>query len=82
MLDSGAHDEKIIAIPFGDPNYNMFKEIDELPEHIFQEMTHFFSVYKMLENKSTVIDEAKGPEEARKIIEDSINRYNEIFENK
>ena len=39
-------------------------------------------VYKMLENKSTVIDEAKGSDEARRIIEESIVRYNEIFENK
>ena len=29
MMDNGHHDEKIIAIPFDDPNYNMYKDIEE-----------------------------------------------------
>ncbi|MBR3817029.1 MAG: inorganic diphosphatase [Clostridia bacterium] len=82
MLDNNDPDDKIIAIHTGDPTYNGYTDINQLPKHIFEEMIHFFSVYKMLENKSTVIDEAKGPEEARKIIQESIDRYNEIFENK
>ena len=49
MLDQGKLDEKIIAIPFKDPNNNVYKDISELPEHIFREMSHFFSVYKTLE---------------------------------
>ena len=49
MIDSGKSDEKIIAIPFNDPNYNMYKDISDIPIHIFEEMTHFFKVYKALE---------------------------------
>ncbi len=82
MLDNGDPDDKIIAIHTGDPTYNGYTDISQLPRHIFEEMIHFFSVYKMLENKETVIDEAKGPDEARRIISESIIRYNEIFENK
>ena len=41
MIDNGKNDEKIIAIPFNDPMYNMYKSIDELPVHIFEEMRHF-----------------------------------------
>lgn len=41
MIDSGRHDDKIIAIPFDDPTYNTYKDIDELPKHIFDEMIHF-----------------------------------------
>ena len=43
MIDNGRADEKIIAIPFNDPNYNMYTDIDQLPVHIFDEMKHFFS---------------------------------------
>ncbi|MBQ6601718.1 MAG: inorganic diphosphatase [Clostridia bacterium] len=82
MLDNGDPDDKIIAIHTGDPTYNGYTDINQLPKHIFEEMIHFFTVYKMLENKETVIDEARGPEEARRIVEESILRYNEIFENK
>ena len=58
MLDQGRLDEKIIAIPFQDPVYNTYHDISELPAHIFTEMTHFFTVYKSLEGKETVVDEA------------------------
>ena len=53
MVDNNSNDEKIIAIPFSDPTYNGYKDISESPEHIFDEMRHFFEVYKTLENKST-----------------------------
>lgn len=79
MLDNGAADDKIIAIPKGDPTYNGYSDIAQLPKHVFDEMTHFFTVYKMLENKKTVIDEAKGVLSALEIIEDAITRYNETF---
>ncbi len=82
MLDNGDPDDKIIAIHTGDPNYNEYTDIDQLPKHVFNEMIHFFTVYKMLENKETVIDEVRGSAEARKIIEESISRYKEIFDNK
>ena len=79
MVDSGYNDEKIIAIPFKDPTYNEYTDISELPKHIFEEMTHFFSVYKALENKETVVDEVKGKGEAVKIIEAAIKSYKEKF---
>ncbi len=79
MLDNGARDDKIIAIPFNDPTYNTYRDISELPKHIFEEMSHFFSVYKSLEEKETVIDEMKGREEAIAIIERCIDRYIDNF---
>ena len=79
MVDNGSRDEKIIAIPLNDPNYNMYKSIDELPRHIFDEMRHFFTVYKNLEEKETAVEEVADAETAVKIIEESITRYNEVF---
>ena len=79
MIDNGDPDDKIIAIPFEDPTYNSYNDIEQLPTHIFQEMSHFFSVYKSLEKKETAIDEIRGRETAIKIIEKSIQRYKEYF---
>ncbi len=79
MIDSGENDEKIIAIPFGDPMYNSFRDITDLPEHVFNEMTHFFSVYKTLENKDTAVDEVIGSAEVTAIIEHTMKRYREFF---
>ncbi len=79
MIDGGSNDEKIIAIPCDDPNYNQYKDISELPSHIFEEMKHFFSVYKTLENKKTEVNSIQGKEEALKIISSTITAYNKKF---
>ena len=79
MIDSGKPDDKIIAIPFNDPTYNTYKDIDDLPKHIFNEMSHFFSVYKALENKETAIDEVKHSKDAVLIVQNCIDRYVDCF---
>ena len=79
MLDDGHYDEKIIAIPFSAPNYNNYKSVYDLPKHKFDEMMHFFSVYKQLEEKETVVNELAGPDEAKRIIADAIHHYNEVY---
>ena len=79
MIDNGKYDEKIIAIPHGDPNYNMYTDIDQLPKHIFEEMRHFFTVYKNLEHKETAVDEVRPRDEAIRIIEGDIENYIKCF---
>ena len=79
MKDNGRFDEKIIAIPMEDPNYNTYHDISELPPHLFQEMQHFFTVYKTLENKETIVDEAQGREEAIRVIRACYDNYLETF---
>lgn len=79
MMDNGRDDEKIIAVAFNDPNYNNYTNIDQLPKHIFDEMRHFFSVYKNLENKETAVDEVSDRDVAVKVIDAAINRYIDNF---
>ncbi len=79
MVDNGRNDEKIIAIPFGDPTYNHYTDISQLPAHISEEMNHFFTVYKQLENKETIINEVGGREMAKEIISRAITSYVDTF---
>ena len=79
MIDNGRNDEKIIAIPFNDPTYNSYKNIHQLPKHIFDEMCHFFEVYKNLENKETAVDDVKGSAEAVNIIATALEEYSKRF---
>ena len=79
MIDDNKNDEKIIAIAKKDPYLNIYKDISELPKHIFEEIRHFFEVYKQLEKKETVVEKVLGREEAEKVIEKCINNYNEKF---
>ncbi len=82
MIDNGRNDEKIIAIPFSDPTYNKFTDISQLPQHTFDEMRHFFSVYKTLEGKTTAVKEASGREDALVIIKKALEYYGAEFEDK
>ena len=79
MIDNGRYDEKIIAIPFGDPTYSNYKDISEIPPHIFDEMKHFFRVYKELEDKETAVNEVLGADAAREIIAKAIDSYVENY---
>ena len=79
MIDSGKLDDKIIAVPFSDPNYNYIKDVSELPIHVFDEIMHFFTVYKQLENKTTDVQSLFGHEEAVNIIKEAIDCYRNTF---
>lgn len=79
MLDSGKKDEKIIAVPFNDPTYNNYHDISELPAHVVQEMEHFFTIYKALENKTTDVNEQGNREEAIRVIEHCLDNYIDKF---
>jgi inorganic pyrophosphatase len=79
MIDNGVNDEKIIAIPWGDPTYNSFRDLNDLPNHVFDEMQHFFRVYKELENKVTAVNDTGNKEKALDIIQKAIWQYQKLF---
>ena len=81
MNDSGEEDEKIIAISKKDPYLNGYNDISALPNHISDEIKHFFEVYKQLEGKTTTVDRMLGKEDAEKIIEKCMKAYEEKFDN-
>ncbi len=79
MTDGEAYDEKIIAVPVQDPSYNCYDSILQLPQHIFNEVSNFFEVYKALEGVPTDVKAVKGQDEAIRIIKECIDNYNDTF---
>ena len=75
MIDNGKNDEKIIAVPFSDPSYNHSRSIYDLPRHTFDEIEHFFAVYKQLEDKQTAVDTVRDRDDAVKIIQEAMDNY-------
>ena len=49
MEDEKGPDAKIICAPDRDPAWTAATDIDDLPEHLLDEIRHFFDVYKTLE---------------------------------
>ena len=79
MTDQSEQDEKIIAVPFGDPVYNMYTDINELPKNMFRELSHFLSVYKQLENKKVEIGSIEGHEAAAAKVLECMKKFKETF---
>ncbi len=79
MVDNNEVDEKIIAVPFRDPVYSGYRDISTLPQHIVQEISHFFEVYKELEHSETSVKMTMDREKAVTIIRDCIRAYDEAF---
>ena len=79
MTDRDEVDEKLIAIPFGDPQYNGYTDISQLPNHILTELKHFLTVYKELENKPVKVLEVGSREQAQKTLKDNIDNFNKHF---
>lgn len=80
MIDREENDEKIIAIPFGDPQWSSIKDLKELPPHIMNELKHFLEVYKQLEYKRVVVQEIGDRKVAIQTIEESLERFTNTFE--
>ena len=79
MNDGNSRDEKIIAVPMGDPNYNFMFDISQLPSHVLEEIQHFFKVYKELEGRQTVVGKAQNREVANRVIVECIQNYQRTF---
>lgn len=79
MTDDDQVDEKIIAVPTNDPAYTCYSDVSQLPQHTFDEISHFFRVYKSLEGKETVVNEICGAGEAKKVIEKCIASYKDTY---
>jgi inorganic pyrophosphatase len=75
MVDNKEIDEKIIAIPFKDPVYSGYRDISTLPQHILQEISHFFEVYKALEHSETSVKMIVDRDKAVRVIESSMLSY-------
>lgn len=80
MDDNGVSDEKIIAIPYKDPHYNIYKDVTKLPRHISQEIVHFLKVYKDLEERSEIkVGEMQSSTVAKKFLKDAKSAYYKKF---
>ena len=79
MTDGVSFDEKVIAVPIKDPSYNCYTSINQIPSHIFDEISNFFEVYKTLEGVQTEIKGIKDVYDALKIIRKSIEGYENTF---
>src|SRR5437867_11887637 len=77
MIDTGKKDHKIIAVATQDPEFNAYREAEEMPPHRLLMLRRFFQDYKLLEGKAVEVDQIRPAGEAYLIISDALHRYSE-----
>ena len=78
FIDDGEADHKVVVVPADDRHTgNSINSLDDLGERWKQQVEHHFTHYKDLKKPGSTVVEGWGDvEDAKKIIEESIGRYN------
>ena len=79
LVDRGAPDEKVLAVPMGDPYSEGLEDLQDIPQRHLKEIEHFFRVYKDLEGTHTETRGFEGAEAARKAIGTAMEMYQARF---
>lgn len=74
MVDDGAKDEKIIAVPVKDPRKVHIQSVEDLSPHFKKELEHYLLNYKALEGKKVEITGWGGKEEALEMLNKSLEK--------
>ena len=69
--DEAGQDDKLLCVPFEDPNWSHMETLGDLPPQLRQEIEHFFSIYKVPEGKAVEIQGWEGREFAERLLADS-----------
>jgi inorganic pyrophosphatase len=79
LVDRGDADEKILAVPTGDPYSEGLHDLRDIPPHYLKEIEHFFEVYKALEGIETEVRGFSGAAEARAAVVSAMENYGRRF---
>jgi inorganic pyrophosphatase len=68
MQDEKGPDEKILAVPIGDPRFDGIRALQQIGQHWLLEIENFFETYKRLEGKETRVAGWRDVDAAQDVI--------------
>jgi inorganic pyrophosphatase len=77
MEDDKGIDDKVLCVPLTDPGWNQMDVLEDIPKQLRDEIAHFFSIYKDLEQKKVKVDGWYSREEAIQEIAESRQRHSD-----
>ena len=75
MIDDGLPDDKILAVPVGEPAYHDIHTSSQIFPHTLRTISHFFETYKTLEGKRTSTQGWQDAASARRSVIESMDRF-------
>ena len=82
MIDQGKKDHKIISVASADPEFNSYREANEMPAHRLLMLRRFFLDYKQLEKKEVEVEEIQAAHHAYPVITAAHKRYEIAYRGK
>src|SRR4051812_39326616 len=75
MRDDKGEDDKIVAVATDDPAFNHYHDVSALPPHVMLELERFFRDYKILEGKTSEVDQLYDRGEALAVMRTALDEY-------
>ena len=75
LPDDTGPDEKVLCVPDHDPRWQHLGDLADVPEHLLDEIAHFFSIYKDLEQKRVDVHGWKDAAAAFQVLAEARGRY-------
>ncbi len=81
MIDHGEADDKIVAVLLNDTIWGEAQDIGDIPDILIERLHHYFSTYKLVpgEESQTTIEQIYGREYALKVVQASLDDYEEMY---
>jgi inorganic pyrophosphatase len=75
MTDDKGPDEKILCVPDSDPRWQHIASLTDVPQHMLDEIAHFFGIYKDLEQKKVEVHGWRDRPTALEVVAQCRDRY-------
>jgi inorganic pyrophosphatase len=75
--DEAGQDDKLLCVPFSDPNWSELENLEDLPPQLRSEIEHFFSIYKMPEGKTVEVHGWEDRDVAEALLDEARGRFSQ-----
>jgi inorganic pyrophosphatase len=75
--DERGQDDKLLCVPFHDPNWSHIHRLGDVPEGMRREIEHFFAIYKEPEGREVTIQGWEDADVAEQVLDEARRRYAE-----
>ena len=73
--DEAGQDDKLLCVPFSDPNWSELEGLDDLPNQLRSEIEHFFTIYKIPEGKDVEVHGWEDRDVANRLLAEARARF-------
>jgi inorganic pyrophosphatase len=78
----GEPEHKLLGVPVGEPRFEAYQDLSDVPKEMLNVIENFFDIYKELEHEDYDVLGWDGKERATEVLEAAMSAYREAAEEK